>query len=115
MQITIYHNPGCSKSCQTLALLTNQGIEPIIVEYLKTPPDHQQLDSILRGLGIEPRALMRQNEDEYTAGGLDNDDLSRGELIDAMVANPRLIQRPIVLAGDKIAIGRPPEAVLEIL
>jgi arsenate reductase len=115
MQITIYHNPRCSKSRQTLALLTDRGLDPVIVEYLLTPPDHQQLDSILRGLGMEPRDLMRKNEDEYKSLGLDDNDLSRGELIDAMIASPRLIQRPIVVAGDKIVVGRPPEAVLEIL
>ena len=115
MQITIYHNPRCSKSRQTLELLTSRGIEPLVVKYLETPPDHQQLDSILRGLNMEPRDLMRKNEEEYSSLGLDDQGLSRGELIDAMIASPRLIQRPIVVAGDQIAIGRPPEAVLEIL
>lgn len=115
MQITIYHNPRCSKSRQTLALLTEQGIEPDIVEYLENPPDHQHLDSILRGLSMEPRDLMRKNESEYKEQGLDNEELTRGELIDAMIESPRLIQRPIVIMGDRIAIGRPPEAVLEII
>jgi arsenate reductase len=115
MQITIFHNPRCSKSRQTLELLTEQGIVPHVVNYLENPPDHQQLDSILRGLDMEPRDLMRKNEAEYAAQGLDDSSLSRGDLIDVMVNYPRLIQRPIVVAGDKIAIGRPPEAILEIL
>ena len=115
MDITIYHNPRCSKSRQTLELLTSRGIEPVIVEYLKTPPTHQQLDSILRGLEMEPRQLMRTKEAEYKELGLDDESLSRDQLIEAMIATPKLIERPLVIAGDQIAIGRPPEAVVTIL
>ena len=115
MDITIYHNPRCSKSRQTLELLTSRGIEPVIVEYLKTPPTHQQLDSILRGLEMEPRQLMRTKEAEYKELGLDDESLSRDQLIEAMIATPKLIERPVVIAGDQIAIGRPPEAVVTIL
>lgn len=115
MAVTIYHNPRCMKSRQTLALLQKKGVEPKIVEYLKTPPDAKTLSSILDKLGIEPRALMRHKEAPYKANKLDNDKLTRKQLIDAMVANPVLIERPIVLSGAKAAIGRPPEAVLDIL
>lgn len=115
MQISIYHNPRCSKSRQTLELLTERGLQPTIVEYLKTPPTHQQLDSILRGLELAPRELMRKGEAEYQQLALDNEALSRDQLIDAMIHNPKLIERPIVIAGDQIVIGRPPEAVLTIL
>ncbi|GGZ98920.1 arsenate reductase [Arenicella chitinivorans] len=115
MKIVIYHNPRCSKSRQTLELLTERGIQPEIVKYLDTPPSHQELDSILRGLDMEPRQLMRRNEAEYKELGLNNDTLTRNQLIDAMITHPKLIERPIVVAGDRIALGRPPEAVLEIL
>lgn len=115
MDITIYHNPRCSKSRQTLELLTERGIEPIIVEYLKTPPSHQQLDSVLRGLEMQPRDLMRKGEAEYTEQNLADSALDRDTLIAAMIKTPKLIERPIVIAGDQIAIGRPPEAVLTIL
>ena len=115
MEIHIYHNPRCSKSRQTLALIEEQGITPTIIEYLKTPPTHQQLDSILRGLELEPRELMRRKETQYGELGLDDESLSRDQLIDAMIQNPKLIERPIVVAGDSIAVGRPPESVLAIL
>ncbi len=113
--ITIYHNPRCSKSRQTLELLGNQGVEPEIVEYLKTPPDAEQLAEILDLLGLQPRELMRTNEAEYRDNGLDDPELSRAQLIQAMVDHPGLIQRPIVLCNGKAALGRPPESVLEIL
>ena len=115
MDITIYHNPRCSKSRQTLELLNQRGIEPIIVEYLNTPPTHQQLDSVLRGLDMQPRDFMRTGEAEYQELGLDDENLSRDQLIAAMLNTPKLIQRPVVIAGDQIVIGRPPEAVLTIL
>jgi len=105
MEIFIYHNPRCSKSRQTLELLTERGIQPLIIEYLKTPPSHQQLDSILRGLELQPRQLMRKGEPEYKELQLDNESLSRDQLIDAMIKTPKLIERPIVIAGDQIAIG----------
>ena len=115
MKIVIYHNPRCSKSRQTLTLLTERGIEPEIVKYLDTPPSHQELDSILRGLNMAPRQLMRTKEAEYKGLGLDDDALTRNQLIEAMITHPKLIERPIVVAGDQVALGRPPEAVLEIL
>ena len=115
MSIKIYHNPRCSKSRQTLQLLHDQGVEPEIVEYLKTPPDRKELEQVLNMLGMEPRQLMRTKEKEYKEQGLDNPDLSRDQLIDAMLATPKLIERPIVIRDGKAAIGRPPEQVLDIL
>ena len=114
-QVTIYHNPKCSKSRETLALLQARGIEPKIVEYLKTPPSQGELDRILKLLGKEPRELMRRQEPEYRDLGLDDPKLTRAQLIQKMIAAPKLIERPIVLAGGKAAIGRPPANVLSIL
>jgi arsenate reductase len=115
MTVTIYHNPRCSKSRQALALLHDKGVEPQIVEYLKTPPDTATLEHLLTMLGLEPRELMRRKEKEYMENDLANPDLSRDALIAAMVAHPKLIERPIVVKDDKAALGRPPEAVLAIL
>jgi arsenate reductase len=115
MTVTIYHNPRCSKSRQTLALLQENDVEPEIVEYLKTPPDATTLEKLLDMLGLEPRELMRKKEKEYKENELANPDLSREELIAAMVAHPKLIERPIVIKDTKAALGRPPESVLEIL
>lgn len=115
MKVTIYHNPRCSKSRQTLELLQERGITPEIIEYLKTPPTKSRLTEILKLLGMEPRELMRKNEEEYKKAKLDNPELGRDGLIAAMVEYPILIERPIVLANGKAAIGRPPEKVLEIL
>ena len=115
MSVTIYHNPKCSKSRQTLELLREQGITPDIVEYLKSPPTSEQLQEILSQLGFAPRDLMRKKEDIYSESALDNPSLTDAELIDFMVKNPILIERPIVIANGKAAIGRPPENVLEIL
>jgi len=113
--ITIYHNPRCSKSRQTLALLEEQGVQPSIIKYLETPPSAAQLQEILNLLALTPRQLMRIKEAEYKALGLDNENLSNAELIAAMIATPKLIERPIVLANGKAVIGRPPENVLAIL
>lgn len=115
MSVKIYHNPRCSKSRQTLQLLQEKNIEIEIIEYLKTPPTAIELSDILQKLAIEPRALMRKNEAEYKATGMDNTELSRDDLIHGMVTSPKLIERPIVIANDKAAIGRPPESVLAIL
>jgi arsenate reductase len=115
MKVKIYHNPRCSKSRETLQLLHDKGIEPEIVEYLKTPPSAEELDAILQKLGIEPRDLMRKKEKPYDENDLFDKSLDRQTLIRAMVEHPILIERPIVLAGDKAAIGRPPENVLAIL
>ncbi|MCG6859776.1 MAG: arsenate reductase (glutaredoxin) [Chromatiaceae bacterium] len=115
MTITIYHNPRCSKSRQALELLRENGIEPQIIEYLETPPDTAALEHILNMLGLEPRELMRKKEKEYKENELANPELSRETLIAAMVEHPKLIERPIVVKDDTAALGRPPEAVLDIL
>ncbi len=115
MPVTIYHNPRCSKSRQALALLNERGLEIEIVEYLQTPPDAAALAGLLDGLGLEPRDLMRKKEAAYKELGLDDPALDRAALIAAMVENPVLIERPIVVAGARVALGRPPEAVLDIL
>ena len=112
---TLYHNPRCSKSRQALELLKARGIEAEIVEYLKTPPDAQQLEQILDMLALDPRQLMRTNEAEYKDNNLADPSLTRSQLIQAMVEHPKLIQRPIVISHGKAALGRPPEAVLEIV
>lgn len=113
-EVTMYHNPQCSKSRQTLALLAEQGVEADVVEYLKTSPDAKTLDAILQKLGLEPRELMRTKEDEYEALGL-AEVADRTQLIQAMVEHPILIERPIVVKGSQARIGRPPEQVLDIL
>ncbi len=115
MSISIYHNPRCSKSRQTLELLRDNATEPQIIEYLKTPPDAATLGQLLDMLGLQPRELMRRKEKEYKASGADNPDLSREELIELMVRFPKLIERPIVVSNGKAALGRPPEQVLDIL
>lgn len=115
MTITIYHNPRCSKSRKALDLLQDKGIEPQIVKYLETPPDAATLEHLLDMLGLEPREIMRKKEKEYKENDLANPDLSREDLIAAMVAHPKLIERPIVVKDDKAALGRPPESVLDIL
>ncbi len=115
MSVEIYHNPRCSKSRQTLQLLHEQGVEPQVTEYLKTPPDRETLEKILDMLGLEPRELMRTKEAEYKESGLDDPELSREQLIQAMIDQPKLIERPIVIKNGKAAIGRPPEKVLDIL
>ena len=111
-KVTIYHNPRCTKSRQTLALLTEQGIEPEIVEYLKESPDAKTISELVKQLGVEPIDLIRKKE--FRDLGLpDTEDAD--ELIELMVENPQIIQRPIVVSGDQARIGRPPENVLEIL
>ena len=116
MTITIYHNNRCSKSRDTLALLKEKGIEPKIVAYLETPPDAATLRGLLKKLGLaDARALMRKGEDEYKALNLAEPSLTQDALINAMVANPKLIERPIVVNGKQAALGRPPENVLAIL
>ncbi|MFQ5346298.1 MAG: arsenate reductase (glutaredoxin) [Rhodothalassiaceae bacterium] len=115
MGTVIWHNPRCSKSRATLALLEERGIKPEIVLYLETPPAAGEIDRVLRLIGREPRALMRRKEPEYRELGLDDPARTREELIAAMVAHPRLIERPVVIHNGKAALGRPPEAVLDIL
>jgi arsenate reductase len=115
MAVTIYHNPRCSKSRQTLALIEERGISPTVVEYLKETPSAKELKAILKKLGKRPRDVMRRGEAVYKELGLADLTLSDDQLVDAMVENPILIERPIVVSGPKAAMGRPPEAVLEIL
>ncbi len=114
-KVTIYHNPRCSKSRQTLKLLQDNGIEPEIVEYLDTPPSAKQLEKVLKMLGVEPDELMRKNEAVYKELGIKGGGFSRKQLIELMVENPKLIERPIVIKGGRAALGRPPESVLNIL
>lgn|SRR5690554_497526 len=113
--IRIYHNPRCSKSRETLALLQEQGVQPQVVEYLKDTPTADELRDLLQKLGLQARQLMRKKEAEYKALNLDNIDLSEDELINAMTKHPKLIERPIVAVGNEARIGRPPQRVLEIL
>ena len=114
--ITIYHNPRCSKSRETLALLKEKGVEPQVVLYLETPPDAATIKKLLKMLGMKSaRDLMRQKEDLYKSLNLADAGLSEAALIQAMVDNPKLIERPIVVHDGKARIGRPPESVLEIL
>ena len=132
MQVTIYHNPKCAKSRATLKLLETRGIEPIIIDYLKTPPSKAELAGLVKLLGIDPRALLRTKEPEYKQAGLADPKLSDSAILQAMIKYPKLIERPIVVAGDvqgrtsaaggrkpgaarKAALGRPPENVLKIL
>ena len=114
-EVGIYHNPKCSKSRETLALLRSRGIEPKVISYLETPPDAGELGRILRLLKMEPKALMRKKEEEYQSLGIDEKPWRRAELISFMVKHPTLIERPIVVKGRRAALGRPPEEVLKIL
>ncbi|ELQ6017600.1 arsenate reductase (glutaredoxin) [Cronobacter sakazakii] len=114
--VTIYHNPRCSKSRETLSLLTERGIEPDVVLYLETPPDAATIKTLLNQLGFsKARELMRTKEDLYKTLNLADPSLSEEALIQAMVDNPKLIERPIVISHGKARLGRPPEQVLEIL
>ncbi len=113
MAVVIYHNPRCNKSRQTLALLEARGIKPRIVEYLKTPPDQAELKRLLRLLGLAPRQLLRKKE--AAEAGLDKPGLSDAQLIAGMVKHPIVLERPIVVNGERAVLGRPPEAVLKIL
>jgi len=114
MGIQIYHNPNCTKSRLTLGILEEKGLDFEVIEYLKTPPTAAELDVILSKLGKEPLEFMRTGEDAFKEH-IQGKDLSRAELIDIMVANPKLIERPIVINGDKAAVGRPPELVLPVI
>src|SRR3569832_2474569 len=109
MQVTIYHNPRCSKSRETLALLRDNQIEPVVIDYLKNPPDAAALKKLLKALRLKPRELLRTKEEEYTALGLDDPALSDEALVAAMIAHPILIERPIVEMGSKAVLDRPPE------
>lgn len=113
--VTLYHNPRCSKSRQTLELLRARGIAPTIVEYLNAPPSIDELDRILKLLGLEPRDLMRRKEAVYKDLALDDESHDRHSLLQAMVEHPILIERPIAVANGRASIGRPPENVLGVL
>jgi arsenate reductase len=115
MTIEIYHNPRCSKSRATLALLEERGYAPTIRLYLEQPPDGVALNAVLKKLGIGARDLLRKGEAEYRELGLADPSLDEADLVAAMAAHPRLIERPIVISGHRAAIGRPPESVLDIL
>lgn len=110
-QVTIYHNPRCTKSRQTLALLKEQGVEPQVVEYLSDPPSAKTLKSLVKKLGIDAKDLVRRKEFKELGVA---EPSTAGKWIELMAANPRIIQRPIVVSGDKAALGRPPENVLQI-
>jgi len=115
MTVTIYHNPRCSKSRQTLNLLKENGVEPNVIEYLDNPPDVAGLRDILDKMGKRPRDIIRRGEAVYKQLELGDQSLTDNALIVAMAGNPILIERPIVVANGKAAIGRPPEAVRDIL
>lgn len=114
--VTIYHNPRCSKSRETLVLLEEKGIKPTVVLYLETPPDAKTIKTLLAELGFtSARQLMRTKEDLYKELKLDDEHLTESQLIAAMVEQPKLIERPIVVHNNQARLGRPPEKVLEIL
>ena len=113
MPVRIYHNPRCNTSRKTLALLRDKGVEPEIVEYLKTPYTAAQLKKLLSQLGMPAKALVRKKE--AAAAGIDPATMSEAALIDAMVENPIIVERPIVVAEGRAALGRPPEKVLSVL
>lgn len=113
--ITLYHNPRCSKSREALGLLRNKGIEPDLVLYLETPPTRNALKTLLAQLGLGARDLLRKGEDAYKELNLADETLSEAALITAMVENPKLIERPIAIRGDRAVIGRPPENVLTLV
>ncbi len=115
INVLIYHNPRCSKSRETLKLLRDKGIEPEVIEYLKTPPSAAQIETLLKQLGLEPLELMRTKEKTFKELGLDPKKTSRKKLVDAMAKHPILIERPIVIANGQAALGRPPENVVSIL
>ncbi len=114
-EFTIYHNPRCSKSRQTLALLEENNVTPVVVEYLENPPSEAELKILLEKLGIGARDLLRKGEDAYKDNNLKDESLSDGQLIKAMNKFPKLIERPVVVKGDKAVLGRPPENVLDLI
>jgi len=114
-EVQIFYNPKCSKCQLTLDILNDKGVKPAVIEYLNTPPNSTELNKVLDLLNIEPRDLMRKHEAPYKENNLDNPDLNRDQLIQAMIDNPILIERPIIIKGNKATIGRPPEKVLDIL
>jgi len=114
-KLIIYHNPRCSKSRETLKILQDNNRQPEIIEYLHEPPNQRELTNIIEMLGISPRQLLRTTEPEYAAAGLDDESISDEQIITAICNNPPLLQRPIVVQGNRAIIGRPPAKVLEIV
>ena len=115
MAITIYHNPRCGKSREGLALLLDRGVEPVVVDYMKVPIGRGELKKLLKKLGMTPRELLRNKEKAYREMNLKDPGMSDDALIDAMLEEPKLMERPIVVSGDKAVVGRPAERILEIL
>lgn len=115
MKVTIWHNPRCGKSRQTLELLRSRGVEPEIREYLKQPPSEAEVDRLVSLVGGDAGALLRDGEAEFKALGVRKATLSRADSVAAIARHPILLQRPIVVAGARAAIGRPPESVLDVL
>ena len=113
--VQIFYNPRCSKCRLTMDILNDNGVETSVIEYLRQPPAHEELNHLLDLLKLEPRELMRKHEAPYKDNNMDDPDLTRDQLIDLMIENPILIERPIIINGNKATIGRPPEKVLEIL
>ncbi len=113
--LILYHNPRCSKSRGALELLQARGMQPTVVRYLDAPPSEAELHALLAKLGLSARQLLRTGEEEYQSLGLADTALTDAQIIAAMARHPRLIERPILIAGDKAVIGRPPERVLELL
>ena len=114
-KVRVYHNPNCSKCRLTMDILNDKGIDTAVIEYLNTPPNQDELNEVLDLLGVEPRELMRKHETPYQENNLDNANLTREQLVQAMIDHPILIERPIIINGNKATIGRPPEKVLDIL
>lgn len=115
MPVEMLHNPRCSKSRQTLTILEENGVKPVLVDYLSNPPSMEELRDILRLLDMQPRDLMRKGEAEYKENNLSDAGLTTDQLLQAMIDFPKLIERPVVLANGQARIGRPPESVLEII
>jgi arsenate reductase len=113
--VTIWHNPRCGKSRETLALLREKGVEPVVREYLKEPPSKKEIETLLDQLGVEPRVLVRDGEAEFKASGKKAAALTRKDAVELIARHPILLQRPVVVSDGKAAIGRPPEAVLAIV
>ncbi|KRW59664.1 arsenate reductase (glutaredoxin) [Pseudomonas sp. TTU2014-080ASC] len=113
--LTLYHNPRCSKSRAALQILEERGLTPSIVRYLETPLSVSELHSLIKKLGISPRQLLRTGEDAYSELGLSDQTLTDQQILEAMASHPKLIERPILVAGERAVVGRPPEKVLEIL
>lgn len=114
-RLVIYHNPRCSKSCETLQILKQNNLTPVVIEYLEEPLTRQEIKAIIEMLGVSARDLLRTGEQIYADAKLDNDALSEDEIIAAICAHPILLQRPIVVSGKRAVIGRPPAKVLEII